>query len=58
MTDLWLCLNCDSITGLDRHGRCAVCGSDAVVRRTEQRAALMARLWPAQVWETLFGESD
>lgn len=30
MTDTRLCMNCEAIAPLDQHGRCSVCGSDAV----------------------------
>jgi uncharacterized paraquat-inducible protein A len=48
MTDLWMCQNCGAIVELDKHGRCSVCGSDAVVRRTAQHQTLLARLWPEE----------
>jgi hypothetical protein len=62
MNDLWMCCNCDSIVTLDKHGRCSVCGSDAVVRRALEHLALVARLWPEQdpmiaELEALFGKS-
>jgi hypothetical protein len=46
MIDLWRCVNCDSIVNLDRHGRCSVCQSDAVLRRSLEHLALLTRLWP------------
>jgi len=27
----WWCVNCESVRGLDVHGRCERCGSDSVV---------------------------
>jgi len=26
----WYCVNCHAVINLDKHGRCEVCGSDAV----------------------------
>ena len=26
----WWCAECDAEVGLDRHGRCGICGSEAV----------------------------
>ncbi len=48
MSELWLCVNCNSIVTLDKHGRCSICGSDAVVRRSMEHLALVARLWPEE----------
>lgn len=31
MTLLWWCIDCDKRVQLDRHGRCGICCSDAVV---------------------------
>lgn len=45
MNDLWYCLDCDGIVLLDRHGRCNVCCSDAVLRRTLQHLALLSSLY-------------
>ena len=44
--DLWACINCGAITELSNHGRCGICDSDAVVRRTGQRRELLERLYP------------
>jgi uncharacterized paraquat-inducible protein A len=44
--NLFLCLDCDAIVNLTKHGRCEVCGSDGVVRRSIQHVALIARLYP------------
>lgn len=60
--DLWFCANCESIVTLDKHGRCSVCGSDAVLRRALQHIELVARLWPDKdleiaELEALFGKS-
>lgn len=60
--NLFFCVNCESVVELDKHGRCSVCGSDAVVRRSLQHLALVARLYPEidpQVaeLEALFGKS-
>lgn len=30
MNERWLCLDCYATTGLDIHGRCAACNSNAV----------------------------
>lgn len=49
MTEYWTCVNCNAIVTLDKHGRCSVCGSDAVVRRSLEHLALIAKLWPE--WE-------
>ncbi len=48
MSELWHCVNCNSIVTLDKHGRCSICGSDAVVRRSMEHLALVARLWPEE----------
>lgn len=47
-SELFTCCNCNSLTTLDSHGRCTTCGSDAVVRRSLQHLALLARLWPEE----------
>lgn len=44
--NLFLCMDCNAISELTKHGRCGVCGSDAVIRRTMQHLALIARLYP------------
>jgi len=33
---LWWCLDCTAIINLDRHGRCEICDSDAVVHAEHQ----------------------
>jgi hypothetical protein len=32
MIEQWWCGNCGTLIGLDIHGRCSICGSDAVDR--------------------------
>ena len=44
--DLWICIDSDTIVTLDVHGRCSICGSDAVVRRSFQHLTLLAKLYP------------
>jgi hypothetical protein len=44
--DLWICIDSDTIVTLDVHGRCSVCGSNAVVRRSFQHLTLLAKLYP------------
>lgn len=41
MNDLWMCCNCESIVALDVHGRCAACGSEAVVRRAVNKVRVL-----------------
>lgn len=53
MNDYWLCVNCDSIVYLNRHGRCSSCGSDSVVRRSLEHLQLISRLWPEEQDEQL-----
>ena len=45
MNDLHYCLDCQSVVDLDRHGRCNVCCSDAVLRRSLQHLALLSSLY-------------
>jgi hypothetical protein len=40
MKKQWFCVSCISQIDLDTHGRCSICGSDAV-ERMAQGAALM-----------------
>ncbi len=35
MAKLWFCVSCVSQIDLDTHGRCSVCGSDAVERMAQ-----------------------
>ena len=51
----FLCLDCDGVVEPDKHGRCSVCNSDAIMRMTvlqidiqERHLDLIARLWPAE----------
>jgi hypothetical protein len=45
MSELFSCVNCESIVALDKHGRCSTCGSDAVYRRALQHLGLIAKLY-------------
>lgn len=38
----WLCLDCLALVNLDKHGRCPVCGSDAVTHAVTGQVALPA----------------
>lgn len=51
--NLFHCVNCEAIVNLDTHGRCSICGSDSVVRRSLEHLALVARLWPEEPIEQL-----
>ena len=44
----WLCLNCNNYVGLDRHGRCERCRSEAVAAVLEIRREPLAALEVAQ----------
>lgn len=53
----WWCADCEDVRDLDRHGRCATCGSDSVcVASRLHNPKKLVLPTDAEVWEMLEAE--